>query len=78
MSGGFAVEDGVGLHFRGTRLERVVSSRPEGRAFTVERCEDRVREARLKCDYLGDPPAGLAAPARRPSRRRARREPLAA
>src|SRR6202165_5568317 len=47
MSAGFAVEDGVGLHFRGTRLERVVSSRPDGRAFMVERREDRVREARL-------------------------------
>ncbi|MHB8533421.1 MAG: Type 1 glutamine amidotransferase-like domain-containing protein [Solirubrobacteraceae bacterium] len=53
MSGGYAVEDGVALHFTGTALGRVVSSRPDGRAFLVERREGRVREARLKCEYLG-------------------------
>ena len=63
MSAGFAVEDGVGLHFRGTRLERVVSSRPDGRAFHVERRRGRVREEPLETEYLG---AALpAAPPRR-------------
>ncbi|MEA2214456.1 MAG: dipeptidase [Solirubrobacteraceae bacterium] len=53
MSAGFAVEDGVGLHFTGTRLERVVSSRPDGRAFMVRRHGARVREAPLETHYLG-------------------------
>jgi peptidase E len=75
MSAGFAVEDGVGLHFRGTRLARVVSSRPSGRAFRVERREGRVREVRLKADYLGEQAPGLARPGRR---RRAGRERVAA
>ena len=61
MSAGFAVEDGVALHFRGTCLERVVSSRPDGRAFMVERHGNRVREARLEADYLGGQPRARAA-----------------
>jgi peptidase E len=69
MSAGFAVEDGVGLHFRGTRLERTVSSRPDGRAFMVERRGARVREASLAVDYLGErAPARARAVARRPTR----------
>ena len=76
MSAGYAVEDGVGLHFRGTRLERVVSSRPDGRAFMVERHEGRVREQLLKPDYLGE-----TAPRTIPRRARRRlpgREPVPA
>jgi len=75
MSAGFAVEDGVGLHFRGTCLERVVSSRPEGRAFLVERRGTRVREASLAVDYLGAGarPAGAGRRARA-SAGRGRRE----
>jgi dipeptidase E len=76
MSTGYAVEDGVGLHFRGTRLARVVSSRPDGRAFIVKRQEGRVREDLLDCDYLGDT-TQLVLP-RRTRPRRPRREPLAA
>src|SRR6476661_1726939 len=46
MLGGFAVEDGVALHFEGTRLRTVVSSRPDGRAYRVEHDgrRSRVRE----------------------------------
>lgn len=62
MSAGYAVEDGVGLHFRGTRLARVVSSRPDGRAFLVERARGRIREDRLEADYLGDPGFAAAPP----------------
>lgn len=61
MSGGFAVEDGVGLHFRGTHLERVVSSRPDGRAFMVAKHGARVRETPLDADYLGAAPPATAA-----------------
>jgi dipeptidase E len=47
MRAGYAAEDGVALHFRGTALERAVSSRPGGGAFLVERCAHGVRERRL-------------------------------
>jgi peptidase E len=53
MRPGFAAEDGVALHFRGTRLERVVSSRRNGRAYRVEPVGDIVVEAPLEASYLG-------------------------
>jgi dipeptidase E len=62
MRAGFAAEDGVALHFRGTSLERVVSSRANGAAFLVEHDGKRVRETRLEVDFLGGA-GGLAAPA---------------
>ena len=55
MRPGFAVEDGVALHFRGTSLERVVSSRPDGGAFLVEPCDGDVRETRLDAICLAAP-----------------------
>jgi len=58
MRPGFAVEDGVALHFRGTRLERVVCSRADGGAFLIEPCEDGVRETRLEAICLAAPAAG--------------------
>lgn len=54
MHPGFAVEDGVGLHFRGTCLDRVVSSRHNGHAYRVEPSEGGVVEVALKADYLGE------------------------
>jgi dipeptidase E len=54
MRPGFAAEDGVALHFHGTGLQRVVSSRPDGGAFLVEHDGKRVRETRLEVSYLGD------------------------
>jgi dipeptidase E len=53
MRPGFAAEDGVALHFRGTDLARVVSSRSDGAAFLVEHDGKRVRETRLEVDFLG-------------------------
>jgi dipeptidase E len=48
MRAGYAVDDGVALHFRGTVVERVVSSRPGGGAFLVEPGDDgQVRETPL-------------------------------
>jgi dipeptidase E len=67
MRTGFAVEDGVALHFRGTRLEQVVSSRPDGHAYLVEPAGDGVMEAQLQAVYLGaigrggHPPTAAAA-----------------
>jgi len=59
MRTGFAVEDGVALHFCGTRLEQVVSSRPDGHAYLVEPSGEGVMEAQLQAVYLG-----ASAPAR--------------
>lgn len=53
MCAGFAVDDGVALHFEGTSLCRVVSSREHGSAFHVQRVEDRVEETSLEVSYLG-------------------------
>ena len=56
MRGGFAAEDGVALHFRGSALERVVSSRADGAAYRVEPCErspQGVSETRLAAAQLG-------------------------
>ncbi len=69
MRPGFAVEDGVALHFTGTELERAVSSRADGSAFRVDvGPRGEVGETRLEVRYLGRPiarplrgPAGAAA-----------------
>ena len=50
---GFAAEDGVALHFRGTQLERVVSSRADGRAYRVEQAGDGVVRDAAGDRYLG-------------------------
>jgi dipeptidase E len=58
MPPGFAVEDGVALHFRRTRLKRVVSSQPNARAYRVEAGRDGVVETPLKVSYLGAAQSG--------------------
>jgi dipeptidase E len=63
MRPGFAVEDGVALHFHGTLLEHAVSSRPDGSAYHVEANGDSVRETPLEVSYLGAPTPRLDAPA---------------
>lgn len=54
MLPGYATDDGVALHFVGTKLERVISSRPTGRAFRVERDGDRAVETFIAPEYLKD------------------------
>ena len=58
MRGGYAADDGVALHFRGTRLQRAVSSSPHGGAYRVAVSGGRIRETRLAVSYLGDPAVG--------------------
>jgi dipeptidase E len=55
MRPGFAVEDGVALHFRGTCLERVVSSRPGRLAYRVEPALDGIVETPLEAARLDAP-----------------------
>jgi dipeptidase E len=61
MRPGFAADDGVALHFQHTRLERVVSSRQDGRAYHVERVGGEIVEVGLEVSYLGRPPGPPAA-----------------
>jgi dipeptidase E len=71
MRAGFAVDDRVALHFRGTRLKHVVSSRQGASAYRVQGSARGVRETRLEAFFLGaeeresDSSAGMrvAAPA---------------
>src|SRR5829696_6981992 len=53
MPGGYAADDGAALHFVGESLARVVSSRPEARAYRVDAIEGEVVELPLAVDYLG-------------------------
>jgi dipeptidase E len=56
MRPGFAADDGVALHFRGTLLERAVSSRPKARAYRVEPACESVVEVPLEVAYLDSDP----------------------
>jgi dipeptidase E len=83
MRGGYAADDGVALHFRGTELARAVSSRPEGSAYQVRLRGRTVAEKRLEVSYLGALCAGAQArqqPGGGTAARRvaSRREPVAA
>jgi dipeptidase E len=61
MRPGFAADDGVALHFRGTLLERAVSSRPTARAYRVEPARESVVEVPLEVTHLdSDPNPALA------------------
>jgi dipeptidase E len=61
MRPGFAADDGVALHFRGTLLERAVSSRHDGHAYRVEPARDSVVEVPLEVTHLDtDPSLALA------------------
>ena len=54
IAAGYAADDGVGLHFIGERLERVVASRRDSRAYYLEMTESGVRETPLDAEYLGE------------------------
>jgi dipeptidase E len=83
MCGGYAADDGVALHFRGTRLAHAVSSRAEACAYEVRADAGEVAETRLEVGYLGDPPTtepkrretALGCEANKPAR--AAQEPVA-
>ena len=49
----FALDDGAGAHFVGTRLKEIVSSRPGARAFRVTLKGRSVVETPMKVRYLG-------------------------
>jgi dipeptidase E len=58
LPGGWAVDDGVGLLFRGSRLARVVSSRPGAAAERADAVGGELVRRRIEPELLGDPGAG--------------------
>jgi dipeptidase E len=63
MKSGFAADDGAALHFRGPRLQRVVSSRPDAGAFELRRVRGEIREKRLDATFLGPADPSVSATA---------------
>ncbi len=61
LPAGYAADDGAALHFIGRKLHRVVSSRPNAKAYRVARAGRAVIERPLETEFLG---------ARRGARRR--------
>ena len=53
LAAGLAADDGVALHFEGTRLKRIVGSRPRTCAWQLKRAGSRAIETRLPARYLG-------------------------
>lgn len=49
---GFGVDDGVALHFVDRELHRIVSSRPDVRAYAVEKVAGKVGDRALESAYL--------------------------
>jgi dipeptidase E len=56
LPSGYAAEDGVGLHFTGTQLAHIVSSRTGARAYHVQLIGSQVIETELTPRYLGEDP----------------------
>jgi peptidase E len=52
ISEGYAADDGVALHFLGTQLEKIVSSRPHAKAYRLEKVGETVKESPLEPTYL--------------------------
>ena len=50
---GYAATDGAALHFVGTELAQVVASRPEARAYRIDRRGDRARTTQIATRHLG-------------------------
>jgi peptidase E len=53
FSPGFAADDGAALHFVGTELRECVASRPNARAYRVERGSGGAAETELPTRFLG-------------------------
>lgn len=53
LAPGYAADDGCALHFEGTSLKRIVSSRPNAKAYRVGLVGDAIEESPLPTDYLG-------------------------
>jgi peptidase E len=54
IEAGYAADDGVALHFISDRLKKIVSSRPEAKAYYLEKKNGKVIENSLNLQYLGN------------------------
>lgn len=54
LKGGLAADDGAAVHFIDEKLVRVVSSRPNAKAYRVIRVNEEVREEALETQFLGE------------------------
>jgi len=52
IAGGVAIEDWTGVHFIGTEINHVVSSKPGARAYSLRAVNGSVQEAPLSVEYL--------------------------
>jgi dipeptidase E len=50
---GLAADDGAALHYKGTELFKIVSSRPHAKAYRLARQREKATETTLKTLYLG-------------------------
>jgi peptidase E len=53
IHGGMAADDGVALHYIGTMLNKIVSSRPDAKAYQVEFHGRKIIETSIDPEYLG-------------------------
>lgn len=53
LQNGMAADDGVALHYEGTRLKRIVSSLPRASAWRLEKNGRRAIESKVPARYLG-------------------------
>ncbi len=54
IKAGYAVDDGIALHFKDEELSSSVSSRPTAKAYAVDRKASKVIERELPVTYLGN------------------------
>jgi dipeptidase E len=66
LPGGWAADDGVGLLFHGTRMTRVVTSRPGTAALRVDVVGGELVRHRIEPELLGSDPARPRGPASLP------------
>jgi dipeptidase E len=59
LPGGWALDDGVGLLFRGYHLDRAVSSRPGAGAQRVDAIAGELVRKRLEVELLGEGPSSV-------------------
>ncbi|WP_440705934.1 Type 1 glutamine amidotransferase-like domain-containing protein [Heyndrickxia oleronia] len=53
INSGVAMDDGVAIHYLDQKMNKIVSSRPEAKAYEVKRIDNEVSENELEVNYLG-------------------------
>ncbi|MCI1590029.1 MULTISPECIES: peptidase E [Heyndrickxia] len=53
INSGVAIDDGVAIHYVDQKMNKIVSSRPEVKAYEVKRIDNEVIQNELEVNYLG-------------------------